>query len=300
MGAGCKTMSEPEDRTRFLDLIATLGETKRFLIFGPVMVGGLVYCATFALPNLYLSEAYLSLNEASARTVETLVRSPVVLDAIAKKQQIAPGAGLNEFRRGLNSRLFFDVPARESRKTSSLFILGVEAKDPALAQSTNAAIIDAWLAATKPKPDARAALESQLERTEAQLKSVASVLGRLQTETPSLLSPSSLQGEFATPIVGLVNQRATLSASIEAIKRELAGASRDLVVVTPTLPSEPNWPARGLIAALSAIAAWFAFLFVVLVQSSIRFAAAKPGGAEKLVRIRNAWSLWPRRRATKQ
>jgi hypothetical protein len=281
-------MSNADNRFLLLDVIAEIGENKRLLIFGPLVVAAIIFGASFLLPSYYRSEAYLKLGEIAAREAEARIRSPEVLDVVLRKNRF-PEDQLPKLRDDLDARISIGPPPKEVRKTATTAILEVKATTPLEAQATNKAIIDAWLDSTKPRPDAQVVLKSRLERAEHQFQSLSSSIDRLGSEASSLLSPSSMQGELATPLSNLNSQRTAIAGLIEDLQRQLAGESRDVIVAAPSLPLDPSYPPRLLMSTLGGVASWFGFLTFILVRGGVRRVAQDEMGAAKLARVREAW-----------
>ncbi len=183
--------------------------------------------------------------------------------------------------------------AGETRKSATLFRLEVDHSDPVRAQNIHNSLIDTWVEATKPQPIARARLEEQLQRTEFQLKSVSLLLERFEKEAPSLISSTSLQGEFATSQANLAKQRDQHIELIASIKQTLIGSSSDVVLVRPTLPGERSGPKRTSFAIIAALLTGLLLLGFVLMRHFVDTASATT--ANKLAEIGAALRPFSRR-----
>jgi hypothetical protein len=158
------------------------------------------------------------------------------------------------------------VAAGTPPKTSSLFRLEYSDRNPAVAQKINSIFIEAWLNSTRPPLDRRATLEAEIERTDLQVRSISGLIERLEKDAPSLIAPSSLQGELATPIAGLISKRNEALANLTAMRNSLKGVSRDVIFAAPDLPEEPSWPKRGIITILATFAAGLLLLMFVILR----------------------------------
>jgi hypothetical protein len=257
----------------FEALFALFLENLKLLLLGPVIAGLVAFGIASFLPKSYTSAAYLALDETGARVADARMRSIPVIDKVLAEVTV-PRDTLEARRRFVDTNLRIVVAAGETQKTSSLFRLEYSDRSPQVAQKVNSLFLDAWLESTKPAPDRRAALEAEIERTDAQTKSISLLIDRLQKDAPSLVA-QSLQGELATPILGLITKRDQNLANLVTLRNSLNGVSRDVVFGPPDLPEEPSWPKRGIITILAASVAGLLLLMFVILRR-FRSSSANP------------------------
>jgi hypothetical protein len=244
-------------------LVAVIFSNIKLLLLGPAIAGLVAFGVTSVLPKSYTSVAYLNLDENSARAADARMRSVPVLDKVLAGYK-APQDTLEARRRAIEENRRIVVAAGETQKTSRLFRLEYSNEDPHVAQKVNSLLIEAWLESTKPPPDKRAAIEAEIERAEAQTKSISQLIERLEKDSPSLIA-QSLQGELATPILGLITKRDDSLSNVITLRNSLNGLSRDVIFGAPDLPEEPSWPHRGIITILAvAVTALLLLLMVLL------------------------------------
>jgi uncharacterized protein involved in exopolysaccharide biosynthesis len=251
-------------RFSFNTLTDLIKENLKLLVLGPILAALVAFAVTSGLPKWYTSVAYLALDEAGARTADARMRSSPVLDKVLSEYN-APRGTLEGRRRFLEDNRRLGVAAGETQRTSNLFRLEYSDKSPQIAQKVNTLFIEAWLESTKPRPDLRSTIEAEIERTDTQAKSISQLIDRLQKDAPSLLA-QSLQGELATPILGLITKRDQNLAQLITLRNSLNGMSRDVVFGKPDLPEEPSWPRRGMITILAGFLAGLLLLIFVLVR----------------------------------
>jgi uncharacterized protein involved in exopolysaccharide biosynthesis len=239
-------------------------ENLKLLVLGPILAALVAFAVTSALPKWYTSVAYLALDEASARSADARMRSSPVLDKVLSEYN-APRSTLEGRRRFLEDNRRVSVAAGETQRTANLFRLEYSDKSPQIAQKVNTLFIEAWLESTKPKPDHRATLEAEIERTDTQAKSISGLIDRLQNDAPSLLA-QSLQGELATPILSLITKRDQNLAQLITLRNSLNGITRDVIFGKPDLPEEPSWPRRGMITILAGLLSALLLLVFILVR----------------------------------
>ena len=285
----------PGNEFGFLDVLIIIAQNLRLLILAPILAGSLGFGIAYVWPPKYASLAYLTFPAESEKqtdafkSAEALMRSPPVLDVVLKQYPL-PGLPDRQ-RRELDKRIVWSAARGADRKTPNVVVVSIEDDSPQRARAINTALLEAWLEETKPKPDRRARLEAHLERTEGQLKAVSDLFDRLTGETPKLVLPG-MQNELASSLSGLLAQRASHTATIEALKLALAGVSRDVIIVPPTLPDEPSWPRKALFAVSAAAGTVLALLLFIFCRHAWRVGEASPQTRKKLAQLASA--LWRR------
>lgn len=249
------------------DFVALIQDNFKLLLLGPLAAGILAFAIASFLPISYTSIAYLNMDESGARAADALMRSTPVLDKVLAGLDGHQGT-IEARRRTIEETRRIAVAPGESPKTSKLFRLEYSDRNPAVAQKTLNLLIEAWMESTKPRPDKRAIIEAEIERADNQAKSISQLIERLQKEAPSLIA-QSLQGELATPILGLIAKRDDILSNLINLRSSLNGISRDVIFGTPDLPEEPSSPKRGLIT-ISAMAATALLLLLLVILHRFR------------------------------
>lgn len=276
-----------ENTGGLLDFLIACAESKKLLITGPLVVGLIAFGVASILPKTYVSIAYLGpFDEGAAKSVEGLMRSPVVVDFVLKRHPlpIEDQNGMRKLREGV---LHWAPAPKAQPSVASLYTLSVSDESASHAQAVNSTFIDAWLEASKPGREFRARLQIRLERTQIQLKSVSALIDRLEKETPSLVIPG-FQSEMASPLAMFLVRRENYLRAIEELELALAGPSRDLIVVPPSLPTVRAWPKRLSIVAFSMLVAVGALLLFVWLRDALRRISAQADSASKLSRLQAA------------
>lgn len=246
-------------------LFATILQNLKLLLLGPVVVGLVAFGIVNLLPKWYTSVAYLNLDEAGARAADALMRSTPVLDKVLAEFK-APQNTVEARRAFLDGNRRIVVAPGELQKTSSLYRLEYSDRDPRVAQKVNSLFVEAWLEATKPPPEKRSKIETEIARREMRAKSVSQLIDRLQKDATSLVSQNSQEGELATPITRLIEKRDENLASIADLKNSLNGISRDVVFASANLPEEPSWPKKGMITILAGLVTGLLLLMLVILR----------------------------------
>lgn len=238
------------------------------LLLAPVVTFALAFAISSLLPKWYTSVAFLALDEPGARSTDALMHSPAVLDKIVP--ELGELRGTREAReRSLDRNRRIVVAASELSGTSNLYRLEYSDRDPHLAQKINFAFIEAWLEATKPPPEKRSRMQAELERREASLKSVSTLIDRVQKEAASLVAVDKSE-ELATSIANLIQRSDDNYTAILALRNSLNGLPRDVVFSAPNLPEEPSWPKIGIISIVSGLAGGLLALTFVMFRAATK------------------------------
>lgn len=76
-------VQQPDGWTGWFDVMATLIEHLRLIVGGTLLAGTVALAVSFLLPKTYTSTSYLGpLEDTAAKTAETVIRSPRVLNSV--------------------------------------------------------------------------------------------------------------------------------------------------------------------------------------------------------------------------
>ena len=258
-------MNEEDREFSMLELMVVVAENLKLLILGPILTGLLAFAVTFALQQSFTSQAILVL-PASPQTpaqAAAMMVSPLVLDPVVRSLNLSEGRPIDVARIGLTKHIKATVGK------DGLLRLEVTAGTPREAQAIGNAIIDSWLKSTVPGKLDVADLEKRLEFAKASLESVRRFQAQLTSDDGSSLSKPLSRGEAGTSIVAIGELQARYLAEVLSIPRMLQGLSRDVVLQSPTLPTEPVAPKKSLIAALTALGSGVLLVFLGVPPTSL-------------------------------
>lgn len=278
-----------ESEISLLDLLVVVAENIKLLLLGPLVVGLVALGVAYSLQQKYVSEAYLRLG-ASAKDVDAVLHSPLVLDGVYKK--FYPQVPLTDAQRKIFGFSFKIVGSAKKDETLPS-VLQVENDNPQRAQAVAEALIAAWLESTMPMPDTKNELERKLTQNKAALAEVSAIIDRMTTESAKVSVPT-LQYDIATPMVQLLKIRNDHQDAITNIQLSLKGTSPDVVMSKPNLPSEPASNKKALIAILATLATGFVLLLWVFMRNAWSNAAQDPELAQKQSRLAAALGLRPK------
>jgi len=266
-----------------IEWLMAIGRRFWLLLLGAALFAGTWAVVQSNLPSRYVSSALLALSAEQAAEAETIMRAPVVLDAIIGRYPGLKQDTPEEARRRLNDRIEWSAAAAQRKLKPTLFQLDVTDADPARAQQIAEGLIDLWLQQTKPQPLARARIEAEAARVDQQIIEASALIGKLQGEAKQLVAPNSLQGELAGPLIRLIAERDQLVTRLTGLREALSGVNREIVVSPPTRPFEDSKQRhrnRNLLIA-AAVGLVAGALLALLLEWLARFRLAVPTGSRR-------------------
>lgn len=281
------TQNPQDDELDLLDLLVTLAESWKLLIFGPLLAGIAALGISFLLPKTFESKSSLQVERAgssvSAPTAASLAMSADVL------RKIAPAAGLDanlsaeEIYKKLSNRINVSVG-----KQDKLLSISTQASTPETAQHLNQMMLDTLFTYLRPRGSEKTQLEKQL----ALEKNRQQEATKLEHETAANIASNRNISDATSRLYGeLLTSNSRRQASIQEMERRLGGLDADDIIQSPTLPERQIKPKKSLLAIGSAIAAGLVLLLFVFARQALRNAReSSPEQAEKLTRIRQALS----------
>lgn len=255
------------------NVLKILADNWKLILAVPVLAGIIAVAATPLLPKRYASSTTLLMSDTMARGVETLMRSPAVLDVVIAAHPDLPGDTLPQKRRNLNERISWSVTPGDARRTAAIFYMTVEDQIPARAQAAAKAMLEQWLLLSKPRPDAKIRLEADLVRVETRIREAEVLLGQLSGEAKLIVAPNTMQGELATPLDRLRSNRDALVQQALKIRQDLLGGSRDVILTPPDLPVEHVWQRRsGMLPVAAMLISLTVLLAGLILRGSLQAA----------------------------
>lgn len=280
----------------FLDLIPSFLQAWKPILLTTIAAGAIAFFLSSSdspyPAKSYSSVAYVGpLDETKAKYAESILRSEPILKSVLEKVPVHSQLETSDRNRrellAKNVRLFPASGADPHRP--SLYVLEVSDSEPARAQALGSALIEAWLATTKPKPDAAARLSRLLEAIQIQISDLSAVTREL-LKNPELIVPKP--GYSPPDVAGLIELRTNSIGKAEDIKGELSGISKDIIFSPPTMPdrSVPDPPKsspwRGVVRAMGVT---FILLAAIIVLRHILIKSmSNPLYRARVQRIREA------------
>ena len=273
---------EHDDEISLLDILVTLAESWKLLVFGPLIVGVLAGALSFALPKTYESVAIVRLTEQEL----ALINSAPVLDPIIEKFGLSPEFdGIqDDARQYLAKKLVgkFD-------KKTGLATITAAARTPERAHELGKAAMDALLKELLPKGKNKDQVEQQILSNERIIASSADAIEQLQKQIGKA-------GQSDAGLEVVMKYYASLTADVAKkelenieLKKSLAVRGDEVYVQQASLPQRKVSPKLSLVVVLAILLSGFVLLMIVFVRKAIAWAVQAPESAAKLVAIRAAF-----------
>lgn len=275
---------EHDDEISLLDILVTLAESWKLLVFGPLLAGGLAGAISFLWPNTYESVSIVRLNEEEAALIHA---APVLDPLIAKFDLLKEADGFQEdARKDLTKKLNIVID-----KKTKLATLTAKANTPKQAQALGVAAIEAVLQELRLKGKEKEAVlqtiainqqaisvaEDALEAVQKSLK--RGVMADLQQES-AIKNLTSLNAEISTKTQANVDL---------ALKLEARG--EEVYVQKASLPERKFAPKSGLVGMIAVLASGFALLLWVFVCKAWQQTAKELDSAAKIKLIKTALGM---------
>lgn len=275
------------DEISILDLLVTMAESWRLLVFGPLIAGLIGLGVAFGLPSVYQSEAKLMLPSEGAVTKEiasAVVATSGFLSAVGQKAGVL---GANPSGAELAS-LANNLVAQVDRK-SGLISLSGKGPTPEKAQRLVQTAVAQLLEQSVPKGEQKKLIEFETANANRSLQGYQDA----QTAVRRWLSKPLLGNTTEAFIAALTSLQANIEATENRVARlqaSLLGLGDEAVVQPASLPWQRSSPKRSLIAVLTALATGFALVLWVFVRQAWRNAAADAESSDKLRALKAAFS----------
>lgn len=275
---------EHDDEISLLDILVTLAESWKLLVFGPLIAGVLAGALSFLWPKTYESVAIVRMSEAEL----ALLNSAPVLDPLIEKFGLLPEFdGIqDDARQYLAKKLVGKVD-----KKTGLSTITAAAHTPERAQELGKAAMDALLKELLPKGKNKDQVEQQILSNERIIASSADAIDQLQKQIGKA-------GQNDAGLEVVMKYYASLTAEVAKkelenieLKKSLAVRGDEVYVQQASLPQRKVSPKRSLVVLLSVLASGFALLMFVFVRKAFQSATQDADASDKLARIKRALGL---------
>ncbi len=270
-----------EDEISLLDILVTLAESWKLLVFGPVVVGVLAGVLSFLWPKTYESVAIVRLSE---QELGLLNSAPVLDPLIAKFDQLVGAGGVQDDARDALAKR---IVGKFDKKTG-LATITASARTPEQAMAMTDAVMESLFKELLPKGKNKDQVEQTIRANERLIAGNSDAIEQLRKQIGK-----AGQGEGNFDVV--MKHYAALNA--ETAKRELenielrkslAEKGDEAYVQRPSLPQRKVSPKRSMVVLLAVLLSGFALLMFVFVRKAWQQAATEPKSVEKIKRIKAA------------
>ena len=274
-----------DDEISLLDILVTLAESWKLLVFGPLIAGVLAGCLSLVWPKTFESVVIVRMTE---EEVALLHAAPVLDLLIERFGLLAEADGIvDDARQDLKKRLTFAVD-----KKTKLATITAKARTPDVAQALGSIAIAAVLKELQVKGKEKVLLEKTIAINSRAIDSaedaIESILRSLKRAGASDQAQESAIKNFAAINADI----AKLSKENEALRQKLEPQGAEVFVQEASLPQRKVSFKLGLVVALIAIlVSGFALLIFIFTRKAWTSAAQEEGAMKKIALINKAFQF---------
>lgn len=272
-----------DDEISLLDILVTLAESWKLLVFGPLVAAVLAGALSFLWPKTFESTAIVRLTEAE---VALIGAAPVLDPLIVKFDLLSEFDGNQEDARAYLAK---KITGKFDKKTGLSTITAIAAT-PERAQAMGAAVIDALLLELLPKGKNK----DQVEQT---IISNEGIIANNTDAVEQLKKQMGKQGQNDTGLEVVMKHYATLTAEVARkelesieLRKSLTVKGAEVFVQQPSFPQRKTSPKRSMVVLLALLASGFALLLFVFIRKAWRSACQDEEAAVKIKQIKFAFT----------
>ena len=272
---------ERDDEISLLDILVTLAESWKLLVFGPLIAGVLAGGLSFLWPKTYESVAIVRLTEAEL----ALINSAPVLDPLVEKFGL-----LQEFdgiQEDARQYLAKKLVGKVDKKTG-LATITAAAQTPERAQELAKATMDALLKELLPKGKNKDSVEQVILSNERIIASTMDAIEQLQKQIGKA-------GQSDAGLEVVMKYYASFTADVAKkelenieLKKSLLVRGDEVYVQQASLPQRKVSPKRSFVMLLAVLASGFALLIFVFIRNAWFSATEDAEASDKLARIKRS------------
>ena len=273
-----------DDEISLLDILVTLAESWRLLVFGPLIAGMLAGGLSFLWPKTFESVAIVRMTE---EEVALLHAAPVLDPLIEKFGLLAEADGIvDDARQDLKKRLTFTVD-----KKTKLATITAKARTPDAAQAMGSSAIAAVLKELQVKGQEKELLEKTIAINNRAIVSAEDAIESIQHSLKRVGASDQAQESAIKNLAAINSDIAKLSQENEQLRQKLEPKGAEVLVQEASLPQRKVSPKRSLVVLLAVLASGFALLIFVFIRKAWASAAQDAESASKLASIKRSLGL---------
>lgn len=273
-----------DDEISLLDILVTLAESWKLLVFGPLIAGVLAGGLSFLWPKTFESVAIVRMTE---EEVALLHAAPVLDPLIEKFGLLAEADGIvDDARQDLKKRLIFAVD-----KKTKLATITAKARTPDAAQALGSSAIAAVLKELQVKGQEKALLEKTIAINNRAIASAEDAVESIQRSLKRGGLADQAQESAVKNLASINSNVAKLSQENEMLRQKLEPKGAEVYVQEASLPQRKVSPKRSLVVLFTIVASGFLLLIFVYVRKALQSAANDVDFDRKLAQIKKSLQL---------
>ena len=265
-----------EDEISFLDILVTLAESWKLLVFGPLLVSVLAGGLSFLWPKTFESVAIVRLTEEEVALLHT---APVLDPLIEKFGYLQHADGIKDDARASIKK---DLSFSSDKKTKFATVVA-KGRTPESAQNLGQAAIDVLLVELQPKGKEKEAILQEIAINNQLIADGINMVERLgskQSNSNNSNNSNNSKGQVAN-----------LKLNNLELGLKLQAKGKEVFVQEPSLPQRKVAPKRSMVVILAVLLTGFALLVFVFVRKAWQSASQSEESAAKVAEIKKAFSF---------
>ena len=276
--------NDEEDEISLLDILVTLAESWKLIVFGPLIAAVLAGALSFLLPKTFESVAIVRLTEEEVALLHTV---PVLAPLIEKFGYLKDADGIKD---DANKELKKDLIFVTDKKTK-LATITAKAPTPEKAQALGNAAIAALLAELQAKGQEKALLEKTIAINQRAIDSAEDAIESIQRGLKRSGYSDQAQESAIKNLAAINSDISKRAQENEMLRQKLDVKGAEVFVQQPSLPQRKASPKRSMVVLLALLISGFALLMFVFIRKAWRNAEQDAESASKMVRLKSLLGL---------
>ncbi|BDU54569.1 Wzz/FepE/Etk N-terminal domain-containing protein [Limnohabitans sp. TEGF004] len=279
-------MTEPsiptyeDDEISLLDILVTLAESWKLLVFGPLIASVLAGALSFLWPKTFESVAIVRLTDEDVALLHT---APVLDPLIEKFGYLQKADDIkDDARKELKKDLIFS-----SDKKTKLATIVAKATTPDQAQALGSAAIAAVLVELQVKGQEKVLLEKTIAINERAIASAEDAIESIQHSLKKGALSDQGQESAVKNLAAINSDIAKRAQENEMLRQKLDVKGLEVFVQQPSLPQRKTSPKLGFVLLLALLVVSFLLLLFVFVRKAVVTASQDVEVAAKLSTIKS-------------
>lgn len=270
-----------EDEISLLDILVTLAESWKLLVFGPLIAAVLAGALSFLWPKTFESVAIMRLTEEEL----ALLHAAPVLDPLIEQFGLPAKADgiVDDARQDLKKRITFSVD-----KKTKLASIATRDETPAQAQALGNAAIAALLKELQVKGQEKALLEKTIGINDRAMESAEDAIDSIQRSLKRGALSDQAQESAIKNLAAISSDTAKRAQENETLRQKLDIKGAEVFVQQPSLPQRKASPKRALVILFAIVATGFALLIFVFMRKAWSTAKSNAANVRKILRIKQS------------
>lgn len=280
------SVTDSNDEIDLLDILVTIAQHIKLLIFLPLLVAGTGFFIGNNLTKTYESISILDAEKPGIRTAPSVIANFAISANLLDKVALELGIETDASKAARLKKVAAMVSATAGRQ-DKLVTLRTFGQTPEQAQLLNKTIWKYLLPLTAPRGNEMQRLQDILKAEQARLTEG----NALEQATAQQLQSGRASENTARLYGELLASNSERMRTIATLQAQLEGLTADDLMQTPTLPEQALKPKPLQIAAITGLGTAMLLLLYIFIRYALQNASQHPEQADKVARLRAAFTF---------